>query len=80
MKNLLVLALVISSTVAFAKGHKVTKEQKEAAAKACEASKADKKAYKSCVKEELKKASEATTTEAAKTEAAPAAATEPAKK
>ena len=74
MKNLLVLALVIVSATAFAKGHKVTKEQKEAAAKACEASKADKKAYKVCVKEELKKAQEATA-EAAKTEAPAAPAT-----
>lgn len=69
MKNLLILALVIVSSVAFAKGHKATKEQKEAAAKTCEASKADKKAFKACVKEELKKGE--ATTEAAAPAAAP---------
>ena len=35
MKNLVVLALVIVSTVAFAKGNKVTAEQKAEAKKAC---------------------------------------------
>ncbi len=56
MKKLLLIALVLTASLSFAKADKVTKEQKEAARKACEASKNDKKAFASCVKEEIKKA------------------------
>jgi hypothetical protein len=76
MKNLVVLALVIVSATAFAKGHKASAEAKKAAKEACMAENMKGKELKKCVAEKLK----ATTTEAAKTETAPAAATEPAKK
>lgn len=76
MKNLVVLALVIVSATAFAKGHKVSAEAKKAAKEACLTENKDLKGkeLKKCVMEKVK----ATTTEAAKTETAPAA--EPAKK
>ena len=77
MKNLVVLALVIVSTVAFAKGNKVTAEQKAEAKKACLAENKDLKGkdLKKCIAEKVKASSEA-----AKTEAAPAAAPAPAAK
>jgi hypothetical protein len=70
MKNLVVLALVIVSATAFAKGHKVSAEAKKAAKEACLTENKDLKgkALKSCVAEKVKASA---TTEAAAT--APAA-------
>ncbi len=75
MKNLLVLALVLVSATAMAKGNKVSTEAKKAAKEACLAENKDLKGkeLKKCVMEKVK-----ASTTAATTEAAPA--TEPAKK
>lgn len=78
MKKLLVLALVLVSATAMAKGNKATSEARKAAKEACLSENKDLKGkeLKKCVMEKIKPSATAATTEAP----APAPTTEAAKK